>query len=80
MDHTPSPTPGTPDPGHAIPPPDHPDNEREESPGKQKQGDEPEIAYEEDIPSDGNDPEGEAEIRRVPSRPELSPTPDRLKN
>jgi hypothetical protein len=80
MDHTPSPTPGGPDPGPSMPPPDHPDVEREESPDKRKQGEEPGIAYEEDIPSDGEDPEAQAEIRHVPAKPELSPAPDRLRN
>ena len=80
MDHTPSPTPGAPDPGPSMPALDHPDVEREEGPGKQKQNEEPEIAYEEDIPSGGEDPDGQAEIRRVPAQPELSPTPDHLKN
>ncbi|MES2415814.1 MAG: hypothetical protein V4614_18625 [Pseudomonadota bacterium] len=86
MEHTPSPTPGSPDPGPSVPPPDHPgdsdspDVEREEGPGKKKQNEEPEISYEEDIPSDGNDPQGEAEMRYVPARPELAPVPDHLKN
>lgn len=80
MDHTPSPVPGAPDPGPSMPPPDHPDLEREEGPGKQKQNEEPEIAYEEDISSDSENPDGQPEIRPAPDRPELSPTPDHLKN
>lgn len=79
MDHTPSPTPGAPDPGASMPPPDHPDVERKESPSKQKPHDEPEIAYEEDISSDGENPDCRPEIRPVPGLPELSPTPDHLR-
>ena len=51
-----------------MPPPDHPDVEHEERPGKQKQNEEPEIAYEENIPAGGEDPDGQAEIRPVPGR------------
>jgi hypothetical protein len=53
---------------------------REEGPGKKQHNEEPDIRYEDDIPSDGPDSQGEAEIRNVPARPELSPTPDHLKN
>lgn len=66
-----------------MPPPQHPgvnETDHEEGPGRQQQNEEPEVSYEDDIPSDGADPEGEAEIRHVPARPELSPTPDHLKN
>lgn len=80
MDHTPSPTPDAPPDGPTMPPPDHPDIEREEGPGKSGQNEEPEIAYEEDIPSDGEDVDGQAEIRCIPDKPELSPAPDHLKN
>ncbi|MES2508601.1 MAG: hypothetical protein V4625_01660 [Pseudomonadota bacterium] len=65
-----------------MPPPEHPGipgGGHEEGPGK-SQNEEPEVRYEDDIPSDGADGQGEAEIRHVPSKPELSPVPDRLKN
>lgn len=83
MVHVPSPVPGAPGPGSSVPPPDYPgvpDTEEQESPRRQPKGEEPGISYEEDIPSDGADPEGEAEIRHVPARPELSPLPDHLNN
>ncbi len=51
--------------------------EREEGPGKNE---EPGISYEEDIPSDGEDVDGQAEIRNMPEKPELSPVPEHLKN
>jgi hypothetical protein len=35
-------------------------------------GEEPELALEPDLPSDGRDKEGEAMIRDLPQRPELS--------
>lgn len=54
--------------------------DREEGPGPQKQNEEPEVAYEEDIPSDGIDEQGQAEIEKIPAKPELSPKPDHLKN
>ena len=54
--------------------------DREDGPGAHKQNEEPEISYEADIPSDGADEQGEAEIRKLPEKPELSPKPDRLEN
>lgn len=80
MEHTPSPTPNGPPAGPSMPPPDHPDLEREEGPGKTGQNEEPEISHEDDIPSDGEDVEGQAEIRKLPPRPELSPVPEHVKN
>lgn len=80
MDHTSSPSSGGQGPSPSMPPPGHPDVEREDGPGQKNRNEEPEITYEEDIPSDGDDPQGKAEIRQVPARPELSPMPDHLKN
>ena len=50
--------------------------EREEWKGSLDGNAEPEIAHEEDIPSDGADPEAEAEINKLPPRPELSTPPE----
>ncbi|CAN5133198.1 hypothetical protein BH10PSE16_BH10PSE16_16580 [soil metagenome] len=36
---------------------------------------EPELVIEPDLPSDGRDAEGEAMIRKLPQRPELSEPP-----
>ena len=36
---------------------------------------EPDLALEPDLPSDGRDIEGEAMIRKLPDRPELSDPP-----
>lgn len=80
MNHTPSSTPGAPDPGPLIPPPLNPDVEREEGPRKQKHNEKPEFAYEEDIPSDGEDPGCRPEISPIPAVPEMSPTADHRRN
>ncbi|MDB5742902.1 MAG: hypothetical protein JWR68_1217 [Polaromonas sp.] len=45
-------------------------------PVKKPGNEEPEMALEEDVPSDGNDEVGEAMIRELPVRPELSRSPD----
>lgn len=46
------------------------------SPERQKPGgEEPDMALESDLPSDGRDPVGEAMIRDLPQRPELSEPP-----
>ena len=42
---------------------------------KEKNHDEPELRFEPDLPSDGSDEEGEAMIRELPPRPELSDPP-----
>lgn len=78
MDHTPSSPPGAVPGGPSMPRPDHPDLEH--GPGKNGQNEEPEVSYEEDIPSDGEDVDGQAEIRQLPDKPEISSTPEHLKN
>ena len=46
--------------------------------GRKRPGnDEPELALEPDLPSDGRDEKGEAMIRDLPRRPELSDPPSR---
>lgn len=45
------------------------------SPRQQPGGEEPEMALESDLPSDGRDAVGEAMIRDLPQRPELSEPP-----
>ena len=45
------------------------------SPRQQPGGEEPELALEPDVPSDGRDAVGEAMIRDLPQRPELSEPP-----
>ena len=47
------------------------------APRKQPDNDEPELALEPDLPSDGRDEKGEAMIRDLPRRPELSEAPSR---
>lgn len=42
---------------------------------QQPGGEEPDMALEPDLPSDGRDPVGEAMIRDLPQRPELSEPP-----
>ena len=50
--------------------------EREEWTGYGDKNAAPEITLEVDIPSDGADPEGEAEIKQLPPQPELSVPPE----
>ena len=50
--------------------------ECEEWKGSVDKNAEPEISHESDIPSDGADHEGEAEIRKITPKPELSTPPD----
>lgn len=45
------------------------------SPRQQPGGEEPDMALEPDLPSDGRDAVGEAMIRDLPQRPELSEPP-----
>lgn len=46
------------------------------TPASDGSGDEePDLALEPDLPSDGRDIEGEAMIRELPERPELSDSP-----
>lgn len=45
------------------------------TPPQNQGGEEPEMALEPDLPSDGRDAVGEAMIRELPQRPELSEPP-----
>lgn len=60
---TPGQTAAGPDKNTGAPPPKKPDNE------------EPAMVLEADLPSDGRDEVGEAMIRNLPQRPELSEPP-----
>lgn len=73
--------------------PEAPQNSRPDKPSQAEQGDassspsrkrpdneEPDLVLEPDLPSDGRDEVGEAMIRKLPQRPELSEPPSQPKD
>jgi hypothetical protein len=54
--------------------------DREEGPGRQRESEQADVAYEEVISPAGAAPHLPVEIKNLPPIPELSPTADHLKN
>lgn len=71
------------EPSHITPAPRQPAGQEDSSPPSPSQKraghEEPELALEPDLPTDGRDEVGEAMIRDLPQRPELSEPPSQPK-